>query len=90
MALAANPNRDEAALLALLGERTLGNALDLSGALYERWFKGEPLPDFNLDSDRGYGFLCWSQPGEAPNEPKELVTNTSAADPTEVKLEVLP
>ena len=90
VALAASPNRDEAALLALLGERTLGNALDLSGALYERWFKGEPLPDFNLDSDRGYGFLCWSQPGEAPNEPKALVTNTSAADPTEVKLEVLP
>ena len=48
------------------------------------------LPDFNLDSDRGYGFLCWGQPGEVPNEPKELVTNTSASDPTEVKLEVLP
>ena len=90
VALAASPNRDEAALLALLGERTLGNALDLSGALYERWFKGEALPDFNLDSDRGYGFLCWGQPGEVPNEPKELVTNTSASDPTEVKLEVLP
>jgi hypothetical protein len=77
-------------LVSILGERTLGNALELSGVLYERWFRGGTLPDFNLDSDRGYGFLCWSQPGEAPNSPKPLQTNTSAADPTEVKVEFLP
>jgi hypothetical protein len=88
--LAASPNRDETTLVTLLGERTLGNALQLSGVLYNRWFRRAPLLDFNLDSDRGYGFLCWSQPGESPHEPKQLVTNTSAVDPTEVNLEVLP
>ena len=77
-------------MTALLQNRTLGNALELSGALYERWFRGDPLPDFNLDSDRGYGYLCWTQQGNPPHEPTELVSNTSAADQTEVRLEVLP
>src|SRR5690606_21283798 len=89
-ALQAGADRDEADLTALLSDRTLGNALELSGMLYDRWFKGEPLPDFNLDADRGYGYLCWSQPGEPPNEPERLDTNVSAADPTEVRLEILP
>ncbi|WP_205502327.1 zinc dependent phospholipase C family protein [Rufibacter psychrotolerans] len=39
----------------------LGNALQLSHALYRRWEKGQPFPDFNLDADRGYGYLCWSR-----------------------------
>lgn len=88
--LAAGPDRREADLLALLGERTLGNALDLSGALYERWFRGEALPDFNLDSDRGYGFLCWTQPGDAPHTPSPLVTHGGGGNPTPVQLDVLP
>jgi hypothetical protein len=91
LALAAGSDRSEADMLALLKEgRTLGNALELSGALYDRWFRGEKLPDFNLDSDRGYGYLCWTQRENPPNEPMELVVNDSAADPTEVRLEVLP
>lgn len=89
-ALAAGPNRSELDLTTLLQKRTLGNALELSGVLYDRWFRGAPLPDFNLDSDRGYGYLCWTQRGDPPHEPTELVTNTSAADTTEVRLEVLP
>lgn len=90
VALAGGPNRSEADLTALLQDRTLGNALELSGVLYDRWFRGERLPDFNLDSDRGYGYPCWTQRGDPPHEPTELVSNTSAADPTEVQLEVLP
>ena len=90
VALAAGSNRRETDLTALLHNRTLGNALELSGVLYERWFRGERLPDFNLDSDRGYGYLCWTQRTNPPNEPTELVVNASAADPTEVRLEVLP
>lgn len=90
VALAASSNRSEADLTTLVDDRTLGNALELSGVLYERWFRREPLPDFNLDSDRGYGYLCWTQLGDAPHEPTALVSNTSAADPTEVRLEVLP
>jgi hypothetical protein len=88
--LAASPNRSESDLTHMLKDRTLGNALALSGVLYERWFRGQPLPDFNLDSDRGYGYPCWTQVGDPPHEPTPLVSNTSAADPTEVRLEVLP
>jgi hypothetical protein len=89
VALAAGANRSETDLTTLLQDRTLGNALELSGVLYDRWFRGAPLPDFNLDSDRGYGYLCWTQLGDPPHEPTKLATNTSAADPTEVGLEVL-
>lgn len=84
------PDLSEAALQQLLDDkRTLGNALTLSGELYERWLTGQGLPDFNLDADRGYGYLCWTQPSDAPNEPSVLKTNTDAADPTTVDLEVL-
>ncbi|MDQ3867218.1 MAG: hypothetical protein M3304_10415, partial [Actinomycetota bacterium] len=90
VALAGGPNRTEADLTALVQNRTLGNALELSGVLYDRWFRGGPLPDFNLDSDRGYAYLCWAQSGDPPHEPTALVTNANAADPTEVRLDVLP
>ena len=71
-------------------EGGLGNALDLTGALYDRWFQGLPLPDFNLDGDRGYGYLCWTQIGDAVNAPTMLVTNLNAADPTTVSLRFIP
>lgn len=87
--LEGEPDRSEQALMSLLSDRTLGNALDLSGLLYARWRSGEGIPDFNLDSDRGYGYVCWTQRGDAPHEPSELVTN--ATDPNkQVDLEVLP
>jgi hypothetical protein len=89
VALAAGPDRSEADLVSLLADRTLGNALTLSGELYARWFRGEPLPDFNLDSDRGYGYLCWTQPGDPPHEPATLVTHDGAGNVTDVRLEVL-
>ena len=93
VALSAAPDRAENDLLHTLGRQTLGNALDLSGALYDRWFQGLRLPDFNLDADRGYGYLCWTQNNrgvpDPVNFPWPLVTNTSAADPTTVELEVI-
>ncbi|MGC5583882.1 zinc dependent phospholipase C family protein [Ornithinimicrobium sp. W1665] len=88
--LAATGTADEDELLALLEGRTLGNALALSAELYDRWFRGARIPDFNLDSDRGYGYLCWAQPGDTPHEPSPLRTHDSAGDPTEVELHVLP
>lgn len=91
--LSAAPDRAEKELLHTLGRQTLGNALDLSGALYDRWFQRTGLPDFNLDADRGYGYLCWTQTaGGAPdpvNFPNPLITNADAADPTTVELEVI-
>lgn len=53
--------------------RLLGNALDLSRALYERVAGRQWMPDFNLDGDRGYGDLCWNQSGDpAPDFPNPL------------------
>jgi hypothetical protein len=83
----------ESDLLQLVGQRTLGNALELSAALYERWFRQAPLPDFNLDADRGYGYLCWTQALNGPepaNFPNPLITNLDAADPRQVTLEFIP
>ncbi|MEL7319106.1 MAG: hypothetical protein AAFN04_10760 [Pseudomonadota bacterium] len=73
----------------VIGTSTLGNAIDLSAALYGRWKRGEPLPDFNLDSDRGYGYPCWTQPNDPPNTPSALKTNSDAGDITEVTLRTL-
>jgi hypothetical protein len=83
VALPAGPDRSETELTTRLNDRTLGNALALSGVLYERWFRGGRLPNFNLDSDRGYGYLCWTQVGDPPHEPTVLATTP------EVRLEVL-
>ncbi len=78
-ALAASGDRSEGALNLIMARGLLGNALDLSGALYNRWFQGKDLPDFNLDSDRGYGYLCWTQAidnaPEPANAPDRLITN---------------
>lgn len=91
--LASLRDSPEAALLDLAAHTkwAFGNAADLSGALYSRWFQRLPLPDFNLDADRGYGYPCWTQqrPAQAPdpvNEPATLVTNQTSADPTTVGL----
>ena len=63
-------------------QRLLGNALELTAALYDRVRSGRGIPDFNLDGDRGYGYLCWSQRGDpAPDFPDPLVV---VADPAAV------
>lgn len=80
----------EADMNSAVRNKTLGNAVALSEMLYGRWSSGDRLPDFNLDGDRGYGYLCWSQPGERPNEPEPLRTNKDAGDSYSVQLNVLP
>lgn len=94
---AGSPQREEQDLEQVINDRRLGNAVELSGKLYERWYQGKALPDFNLDADRGYGFLCWTQdidtpadrPPDRPHEPDRLRTN--ADDPAaEVEMEILP
>ena len=55
----------------------LGNALTLTELMYDKVASGEDLPDFNLDADRGYGYLCWSQEGDpAPDFPNPIVVKT--------------
>jgi hypothetical protein len=74
-----NPiNNDNGTKLADIGEKLkLGNALDLTEAIYDKWKTGKPFPDFNLDGDRGYAYLCWSQlksasSVDAPDFPNEI------------------
>lgn len=57
---ATDPAATEAACHAHLpvGE-TLGNPVDYSLYLIRRLTSGVELPDFNLDADRGYGYLGW-------------------------------
>ena len=38
----------------------LGNACRLTAAYYERFMENVPLPDLNLDGDRGMAAPCWS------------------------------
>ncbi len=38
----------------------LGNASDLFVRMIRSTVEGEALPNFNLDSDRGYGWPCWT------------------------------
>ncbi|MEM1373299.1 MAG: hypothetical protein AAGF78_02830 [Pseudomonadota bacterium] len=73
----------------IMSKGTLGNALDLSAALYGRWNGGGTLPDFNLDADRGYGYTCWVQTGDITDAPQPLKTNSDAGDPSEVSLETI-
>ncbi len=47
-------------------ENRLGSGIDLAENIYDRWRINRPIPDFNLDGDRGYGYLCWSQMEELP------------------------
>jgi hypothetical protein len=61
-------------------ENLLGNALMLSETMYDRIRTGKAVPDFNLDGDRGYGYLCWSQRGDpAADFPDPIVVATNPA-----------
>ncbi|GAB3219870.1 hypothetical protein J0A67_05090 [Algoriphagus aestuariicola] len=56
---------------------TLGNSLTLAEWLYARVQEKGRIPDFNLDADRGYGYVCWTQKdaggSNSLEEPKELI-----------------
>lgn len=51
---------------------TIGNAVTLAEELYDRIKSGKEVPDFNLDSDRGYAYTCWTQKDiNGPNPPEQ-------------------
>jgi hypothetical protein len=51
---------------------TIGNAVTLAEELYDRIKSGKEIPDFNLDSDRGYAYTCWTQKDiNGPNPPEQ-------------------
>lgn len=80
-------NNDNGQRLAqLLGKASLGNAMTLIEKSHQRFQEKKNLIDFNLDGDRGYGYLCWTQnrkTPDAPEKPSQLeVNNPTDADPT--------
>jgi hypothetical protein len=54
---------------------TLGNAVELTEEVYNRWKTGQKIPDFNLDADRGYAYPCWTQKNNEREQPDELLQN---------------
>ncbi|PSL04417.1 hypothetical protein [Cecembia rubra] len=53
----------------------LGNAIDLTLEIFDRWRKQKKFPDFNLDADRGYAYPCWVQMGDPREAPSVLKHN---------------
>jgi hypothetical protein len=47
----------------------LGNPIDYSLYLIKKLGDGVEVPNFNLDSDRGYGWHCWDWERHAPADP---------------------
>jgi hypothetical protein len=83
-------NDNGGALANIIREVRLGNALDLTQVIYDRWKTGKPFPDFNLDGDRGYAYLCWSQltsagSVDAPDFPTELSVNSNEASTVQLR-----
>lgn len=77
-------NDDGTRLGAVLSDdrNLLGNALALTEALYDQVRRRAPIPDFNLDGDRGYGYLCWAQPGDPASDfPDPIIVAATPAAP---------
>ena len=85
-----NDNGDDLASELTNRENRLGNALMLTENIFSRWRMGKKIPDFNLDGDRGYAYMCWSQENktepptiEESDSPKELRAKDDPANLTE-------
>lgn len=63
---------EESVLLSLMEKASLGNAVGLHSHLYDRFKMEQDIPDFNLDADRGYGYLCWTQTDGASVDNEEF------------------
>ena len=81
---------DAGRLAAALNDKSLlGNALDLTSAMYDWQASGNRMPDFNLDGDRGYGFLCWAQRGDpAPDTPNPIASE-AVGGPFPVDIDII-
>lgn len=65
-------------------EATLGNAINLAEECHKRIIAGEDIPDFNLDADRGYGYLCWTHNGDSPYLPSKLEEDDNGHIPIKI------
>ncbi len=57
--------------IAVKASPTLGNAMMLTEEIFDRWKNGGKIPDFNLDSDRGYAYTCWTQQSGGVDDSRE-------------------
>lgn len=81
---------DAGRLAALLHDKSLlGNALDLTAAMYDLQASGGHMPDFNLDGDRGYGFLCWSQRGDPSPDSPNPIASEAPSGPFAVEIDII-
>ena len=59
-------------------KEVMGNACELTGALYHMFENNQPLPDINLDADRGIAYPCWESEtcsNDNITEPVNLIIN---------------
>ena len=56
----------------LLNKASLGNAMTLIEKCHERFQDNKNLIDFNLDGDRGYSYLCWTQHQNPVADPSDF------------------
>jgi hypothetical protein len=54
----------------------LGNPIDYSLYLIKKLGDGVEVPNFNLDSDRGYGWHCWEWERHAATNPTKVARNS--------------
>jgi fluoride ion exporter CrcB/FEX len=90
-----NPvNNDDGTILEtlLIEMASLGNAITLTEKCHERFQDKKELIDFNLDADRGYSYLCWTQQqnpaADQPDFPEKLMVNIPDGSPSEVNINV--
>lgn len=77
---AADPaSTEDVSKLHLPLDEHLGHPVDYTLYLVAKMTAGVDVPDFNLDSDRGYGWRCWDWDRHSP----ELVDLGTPADPTD-------
>lgn len=75
----------------LLHRGSLGNAMTLIEKSHERFQDKKDLIDFNLDGDRGYSYLCWTQHQDEldpPNFPEKLKVNVPGGNPIDNNINV--
>jgi len=91
---AATPEQTEAVstqLLPMAGAH-LGDPIDygvylmgqltgtMTGTTYTAHDSGRPLPDFNLDADRGYGYHCWDYVRHTKSTPPSMPSGMAEPD----------
>ena len=86
-------NDDGTRLRNLVMEKaSLGNAMDLIEKTFEHFADKKEVIDFNLDGDRGYSYLCWTQiqnsAADDPDYPGKLKVNVPGGDPSDDNIKV--